>query len=72
MIERIMDAQAWAEMKEREITRRLSQKKVNPDSFEDGRDPDIPTDSSWNDDEQYRRLKQTVEALQKEEKDTSL
>ena len=69
MIERTMDAQAWAEMKEREKTRRLSQKKVNPDSFEDGRDPQY---KDWKSDEQYRRLKQTVEALQKEEKDALL
>ena len=61
-----VEANAAAEVKEREITRRWSQRRVSSDSFEEGRDPDF---KNWKSDKQYRRLKQTVATLQKEEKD---
>lgn len=61
-----VEANAAAEVKGREITRRWSQRRLDPESFEEGRDPQY---KDWKSDEQYRRLKQTTARLQKEEKD---
>ena len=61
-----VEANAAAEVKEREITRRWSQRRVSSDSFEEDSDPQY---KDWKSDKQYRRLKQTVARLQKEEKE---